>query len=292
MSSFYFGQGPTDLTEAQDFFRQQITAHPETHWFALVDGAFDYEQRTGLARFGGISCYQSPDLEGLGDVAPQLVALGSSRSAHYDVLNRLLRHCSERPMLSVLASRVTMTELLGQWQPHHWVHTSDGQKLLLRFADTRVLSVLPAVLTPDQWAALTSPLQSWFYIDRTGRPGICALAATNTAEASHIELDAFQLDAFVERSEADTLLDYLVQHMFDVIPADAPRASVYERIAAVCALAQANGIDSWADKVALATADCLTGSAFLADPRLADVLADGDWPRDGLGERLAEESIF
>jgi hypothetical protein len=290
MSNFYFGQDPTDLARTLDFFQQQSAIHPEAYWLALVDGAFDYEQRSNLAHFGGISCYNSPDLEGLADVAPRLIALGTS-STYHEVLSRLMRHCSERPMLSVIASHVSMIELLDQWQPHHWVRTSDGQKLLLRFADTRVLPVLSKVLVPEQWAALTSSMQSWFYIDRKGRPDICVLAASGMTTVSEIELDASQLDALVEHSEADSLLDYLVQHMFDVIPADAARASVYGRISAVCALARAHDVDSWADKVALATADCLTDSAFLADPRLPNVLADSDWPQDGLGERLIKESI-
>ncbi|MDP9911475.1 hypothetical protein J2W27_003599 [Variovorax boronicumulans] len=291
MSHFYFGQNPTDLTRVLDYFQQQITAYPEAYWFALVDTAFDHEQRVNLDYLGGISCYRSLDIEPLGDVAPRLFALDGHPSSDLDILKRLLRHCSERPMLSVLAADATMSELLDQWQPHHWVYTADGQKLLLRFADTRVLPMLPSVLNPDQWAALTSSVRSWFYIDRTGQPSICALTDADTTPAFQIELDARQLGTLVDRSEADTLLDYLVQHMFDVIPADASRATVYELLASTCTLAQTNGIDSWTDKVALATAACLTGSAFFSNPRLTEVLAEGDWPPNGLGERLVAESI-
>lgn len=290
MSDGFYAQDPTDLSLTQAFFAQQMDAAPKVHWAALIDSAFDHGHRSVLGRFGGIACYATQDLEGLFEVSPQLIPL-HGESAHA-TLTRLLQHCSARPMLSVLASEVPLAELVREWHARYWAQTTDGQRLLLRFADTRVLPVLQTTLSPAQWAGLTAPLQQWFYIARTGKPASCALAPEGTVQVSDIELKPRQLDQLVEAAEPDTLLDYFAEHMPDVLPLDISQAEMHRRASLILELARLHGIESWGDKVALTLAEWQTDGVFRDDPRLVGLLQSGNWPRDGLGERLAEEDFI
>lgn len=90
----------------------------------------------------------------------------------------------------------------------------DENFLLLgfRFADTRILTHLPNVLTPQQWYEMTAPIQQWTFSDRRGDEVVLALPedrASVIPENKQFTLSAGQLEIFINASEPDRLLDTL-----------------------------------------------------------------------------------
>lgn len=289
MNKIFYAQDATDLDAVESFLLQQIQAAPSNHWTALVDGAFDYGQPKPLQRLGGSTCYTSKDLEGLQSASLQLVDLSS---VGHTKLRRLLEHCSTRPMLSVIGSTLPLAQLIQTWLPYHWVSTDDGQRLLLRFADTRVLPVLPTILEPEQWASLAAPIRQWLYVARDGQPASCALPPQEVPPAKAIELSITQLGQLLNSAEPDILLDFFAENLSDSLPKGISHSELHRRAALIVNLAHAHGIEAWADVVALALAEWQTHGAFREKPALAALLQSGDWPANELGERLLEENLL
>lgn len=269
-----------------------MKAQPDLHWAALVDGAFDYPS-TELAPYAatGINCYMLDAFEGLQAAAPWLMPLSSS-DPDQQQLRKLLRHCKERPMLSFVASREPTMTLKEGWANLHWICTADEQRMLLRMADTRILPMLPQVLTAAQWAAFTAPLEHWLLINREGQLVTCPLAAKDTTSSTKIELTQAQLDTLLQAAEADAVIDLFVENMPEIIPADIKKSQLYNLIDESCQLAQAYQIQTFSDTVSLAVAACLTSGESNKDPKLLALLGAGEWTPSKLGEAILDENII
>lgn len=287
MSEMFYAQDATDIGAAQRFWEAQMQAAPNGHWMAFVDGAFDYGQSKRLAQWGGITCYASQDLAGLQSVSPLLIELMDDKAGRQR-LRRLLEHCNARPMLSIIHSTVPAAQLAQLWLPCHWITTGDGQRLLLRFADTRVLPVLPSVLQPEHWAKLSQPIKAWFYIARDGRVAPCPLAPPAIPPSTAIEIDTTQLEKLLDAADPDLLLDFFADHLPDALPTDIQRSDLYKQASAIINLARTYHVNAWADIVTLMLTEWQTQGEFLKNPKITALLQEGNWIQGKLGEDISE----
>ena len=292
----YYAQNPTDESAALAFFSAQFASEPELRWMAVIDGAFDYAAAGVAPSFsGGLNCYESntEELDDLAPAAPWLIALRPDASG-LERLAALITHCSGRPMLSVLATPVFADELIAYWQPLHWLHMKDKQRFLLRFFDTRVVAVLPEVLTARQWAAIAAPLAHWFYIDRDGAVKSAPPVAPATTRAPMLEMSQKQIDALMDFSAPDAAIDFLSDYSAELIPKEMLPSRFHRHITAVFELARKHHIESWPDQVGLVNAECITRGAFRAParlPALEHLLRSKSWTAGGLEELLVDNSF-
>lgn len=120
-------------------------------------------------------------------------------------MRMLLRRCNGWPMVSLIETPETLTQLsarLSAW----CIVEADGQRFNFRFPDTRRLPAIFQTLDSTQRVEFAGPARHWSYTGREGRwneldvPGISAEPAQNPV------LDDRQFAALVDDSRADELL--------------------------------------------------------------------------------------
>ncbi|RQO48813.1 hypothetical protein DBV14_19330 [Variovorax sp. KBW07] len=288
----YFAQDPTNLEAAKKFLTDAFATEPELHWIVLVDGAFDHGNGAAGTVYEGLNCYAAEyPLNDLAGAAPWLVELDALAQSH-EQIEKLLAHCSGRPMLSFLASRIPVRALAKRWLPLHRVHTSDKQRLLLRFADTRTLPLLPDILLPAQWADIAAPLVHWFFVAREGAMVPLPLPDAEGDSPSALRLSQVQLDAMVKACEPDAALDMLAEQMPEIFAPNVAHGKLHGYIKRkTFGLIDRYGIENWTDKVSLVTAELLTNGKMHEDPKLQELLLTKAWQPGNLREALLDHKL-
>lgn len=92
-----------------------------------------------------------------------------------------------------------------------YLHTQDGQRYYLRYADSRCLTALWPVLMASQQRALLGPVQRWVYTDRRMQSNAISLSHEMHADAAdrvtgHLRLTDRQLGGLLQRCWPDQLL--------------------------------------------------------------------------------------
>jgi hypothetical protein len=105
-------------------------------------------------------------------VAPWLVALTDADGGA--LLKRTIDLALERPAVVWLASSKPMDVLAGHLARRVDVKLDDGQELLLRWYDPRILAHLAGALEPDAAAAFLSAAKRWHTLDQRGHHGVHA----------------------------------------------------------------------------------------------------------------------
>lgn len=288
--SEFYGQDPAKISAVQADLIAQAAGQPDLHWAALIDAAFDYPSANEAPYWiHGINCYGGAAYEGLGKAAPVLVPLDPINDQTF--LTRLLRHCYDRPMISFLASRIELKQLSELWDPLHWVTAVDHQRMLLRLADTRTLAMLPRVLKPAQWAALSGPVAQWAIIDRLGNLASLAVAEADATKVQTIHFELDQLAALLSAAEPDNVLSLLSDSMSDIFPKDMLGSMRYETVAESCELARKYEVSNWSDVVSLAVAAFLSQGQTNQEESLAAYLASKRWNVGDLGAGLVSEGF-
>lgn len=291
----YFAQDPTDLKAAEIILTDAFVAEPNLHWIALIDGAFDHGNGAAGTIYQGLNCYAAEyPLNDLVGAAPWLIDLDPLERDHKQ-LSKLLAHCSGRPMSSVIASRIPARSLGKRWLPLHHVHTSDGQRLLLRLADTRTLPLLPEVLSPAQWAGIAAPLARWFLVNREGATVTIALPEPTEGEAappSALRLSQVQIDALVKASEPDAALDLLADQMPEVFAPNVAHGKLHGYIKKkTFGLIEKYGIENWTDKVSLVAAELLSNGNIHNHPKLEELFLTKAWQPGNLRQALLDREL-
>lgn len=268
-----------------------VLSKPELTWAALIDTAFDYAQGATTADFGSvIDCYEFPELQGLSVVAPCLVALAPENTLRMQVA-RLIRHCQGRPMISFVGTTGSIKDISEKWRAMHMVSVIDEQEMLLRFADTRVLSYLPEILTSPQWGAICSTLSYWTYFDRSGRLVKCDIPGLSD-HAEKLLITKEQLDKLINVSHPDALMALIEESMFDIIPLGHLPSERYQMIKNSYELAKRNSVNDNADILALAVTAYISEGKSNFDQRLESLLSQRTWPNGSLGDAIVEAEIF
>jgi hypothetical protein len=108
--------------------------------------------------------------------------------------------------------------------------------MLLRFADTRVLAVLPHILEPTQWRAYTEPLAYWLVLERDGLFTSLKMAQEDIKSDEVIRLSQPQIDTLLQASQPDAIIDLLRETMSDIVPNEIRNSALHALITASCEL--------------------------------------------------------
>jgi Domain of unknown function (DUF4123) len=218
-------------------------------------------------------------------------------------VNGLLHHRAERPMLSFVLSPLDAPALIAQWQGTLTCQTDDGQRFLLRFADTRVQPALAVHLAYGAWSWLSAHVHAWLSLARNGQPAWLSLPPDRQARQAELatrpaaqqqRLDDQALDALLADSLPDAVLDALAERLPEVLSAQGhaagapgrPRSEVHAWVARACQVAAQEGVDAFDSQVMLAAAVLLSDGALLADPALTGLLREHGRDAGALNEAL------
>jgi hypothetical protein len=268
-----------------------IRAERVQNWYALIDTAFDYKKRAFPLPAGSTPVYQGISLEDLQPVSPALVPIPIDRKDTLHCIHELLAHCSGRPMLSFLATspNITAEQLISHWQPLHRVRTPDGQKLLLRFADTRTLSHLPRTLTPEQWAAWHRDINEWFHINRRGDLERLPPPKSGAKPVNEIRLGEDQFARMLEATDTDAILDFIRDNQPEAIPEHLNGFQFYQYAELSLNTLRRHNIQSSQDAMSIIVGAISTDGKLLREPQLNAFLSAKQWESGKLGATLAGE---
>lgn len=270
----YFAVDAASVPDITAKLVELFQTSPKANWTAVVDRAFDHGRAPYTYPGFPEALYACDELDALMEVSPLLIPLGIGEpDALHDCLWDLVEHCSGRPMLSFVASPKTAEELVPNWQKCTRVMTSDGQKMMLRFTDTRVLPSLQDTLDKDSWAALTHELDVWWYIDRAGNLASVKPAKTDQPSRFPILVDKREINRLLDWSFADAVIDAMSA---DIRPTT-NKAAFFNQIAAVCKFAREKEIEVFPDVVALGEFDTQEEGRGLSNPRLLKLVAERAW---------------
>lgn len=183
-------------------------------------------------------------------------------------IRSLLQRCSAWPMLSLIETPESITELAARLSA--WcIVEADGQRFNFRFPDTRRLPAIVRTFHPEQRAQFTGPLVRWSYINREGHWDELDVQGVNAEPASNPVLTDWQFAALVDDSRADEVLVLLGDrgHLVDTHPSIS-HARVIDalRVAVSGQLAEADVFDwcEWYWQHAEAGQDLSIDAAFQA----------------------------
>ena len=277
--------GADALVEA---LTQQLELQQGAKWMALIDTAFDYGSKPLRWHAETIPLYDCEEMYQFLEVSPVLLPLTSGNQEQLTKEIAVLSdHCKNRPMLSFMATSLSINEVAVALRHFLKVTTEDGQSFVLRFADTRILSALADVLRPASWHSLTHTLNAWYCINRVGALKQLPFVEDNLKVQDKLTLNAQELVNLLERGQPDAVIDVIFEQLPDLVP-NTHRAEFYRHIAEVCAYAKLHKVDAFPDMVALATLACATNNKLLSNPKLKSLLALGEWESGSLISKLEE----
>ena len=273
----YFAVESRDPGIWLDGLLQRIDGAPDVHWSALVDGVFDHEGKPFAAPVQRYPLYGDIGaLRELVPASPYLLPLdGIAGVERRDLLAALGTHCQGRPMLSFVASWQSAERLAELWQPClQPVVADDDTPYLLRFADTRVLSALPVVLSQGGWDRLTAPLVQWHLVNREGALGMLPLteprAETQAYRDEPLRLSQEELDRMVDAAIPDAVLDLMYR---EALLPEIGKVEAYRLVARCCEVARMHQAEAAPDIALLALYAMAKGEASLEGPEFLQWLA-------------------
>jgi hypothetical protein len=290
-NSIYYSVDDVSIVRSVAKIIDVVTSKPELTWGALIDTAFDYGRgKTRLDFERVIDCYDFPELQSLHAVAPCLIGLFSGSDLHVQV-TRLIRHCQGRPMLSFVGTTDSLEGISAGWRDMHMVSVIDEQKMLLRFADTRVLSYLPQVLTSPQWRAICGAVSHWTYFNRSGCLVTCDIPDSNERPGK-VSITKEQLERFLDESHPDALMALIGESMCDIAPPDSSASERYRMTFDSYRLSKKYEVKDNADVLSLAVAAFLTKGESNVDQRLEALLRQRAWAVGALGTAIVDAEII
>ena len=182
--------------------------------YLLLDGAMTPDssaKQTVLADNKAKWCEPLLGVRNLRMFSPFLIDLhkvfqigGSLQKSLTDVVNACPMHLH----VSYFESDLELPKISNHLSKFICFRDQDMQTYGLRLADCRISSVLPQVLTKQQWTYLTSPIATWKIHTRRGElTSIPVYTSEGSLEDEYVfALNADQVDALVQASEADALL--------------------------------------------------------------------------------------
>jgi hypothetical protein len=181
---------------------------------APVEGAYQELQRLGVS-FESLFDH-SPE-ESLIEIAPLLFEASAAPAALRPRLFAWLQDLAyASPCLSWCRSERPLSDVAAHLRRFHVVDVSDGQSMIMRWYDTRVLPIWLACLGADQAAAFTAGTWGWQYVDRSGAvvmdpvqgKGV-PFPAVKPLGQQLIALNDQQLALLVGAADLDVLLSHL-----------------------------------------------------------------------------------
>lgn len=275
----YFAQNPpspgipAEIADAIGAFGRQNNA---LRVYALIDCAHDEQFFASTYRRPAIkqSLYEQTSLESLGRLAPFLLQAPVQGDGLLNWLQDIFALCGQRPMLSIVCTGLDIDAFARHMRPYLVAITEDTMRWPVRWADTRVLPMLLAALTPPQRDHLLSPVYGWWAVDRKGE-GIAWEGGQNArpepAGFDQLPLRDAGFASLVEQAEPDAILAGIDEAQPDVLR-DLSPAWCHARVASHLKIASAHGIESARDRHHFCVLALLLRDGFVSDPAIADVL--------------------
>lgn len=196
---------------------------------AQADKAYAWLRKRKLTN---ISLFERTPEEHLVDIAPTLIPIGHlSADSIRKVCDWAIDLAYRAPCLCWMASQLSLDELAAHLRKFHVVALSDGQAMMLRWYDTRVLPVWFACMTPSQAAQFTTGLLNIHYINRAGVASTIPYPPLENAtpdctqiQAPLLRLTDQQFGMLLDASE----IDMLVSHLRRVITDETNKISTWD----------------------------------------------------------------
>jgi len=288
--------------ETADQIVYTICARQDLDWFALLDTAFDYGKPGFPLPPDAVNCFEGVIfLDDMKMLAPVLIPVGPSVASERvpPLIEHRDGHCDEpprdgRPMLSFLGVEkgLTAAELVEQWKGLHFVYPEDGERYLLRIADTRTLAKMPKFLEVEQWQALHQNIAEWHIIGRRGKLEEILLEKTDKRLPFKLNLTEKQFAKMVELDEPDNAISSINQLQLDIIPEDMTGYRFFDLASQMLWKTKQYGITSWNDIISLAILAVGTNGEILDDSDVDAWMQAKDWEEGKIGNVLYSAPCF
>lgn len=263
-----------------------MLASADLNWMALVDGAFDLQSRKVPDWPKKEFLFNYAGFEDVVQASPFLLQLEThSAEALKRQLRKLIKHRSNRPMLSLLSSKHSVHDICLRWRDFVNVSVVDDQDLILRFADTRILEILPSCLSPGNWSRLSNMLENWIYFDRQGRLSAVLPKNAEYVDEKKVELSREEFGCLIDRCEPDAIINFLYKNQTELLDNCAPYFA-YQRAKAVSEYCRHYRVDRFPDVVALVTFDLVSNIPVEQNIALKDLLVSDIWNPGNLIDHL------
>jgi hypothetical protein len=204
---------------------QRLARHPGSRFSALIDCAFApsevAELLIGTPAETVLSLYADTPLKDCEELAPILVQLPSDHTERLAAVARWLALCDGKPMLSFIASGLSITELKRHFSAFLQVSDDDGMHYALRFADVCMTPDILDCLQPEQRETWLNGMYDWWIIARDG--ALQRLGGTNATPVAATPNEWFGQQIgnagvmrLFRKNEADYVLNYLDEMMLPV----------------------------------------------------------------------------
>jgi hypothetical protein len=181
--------------------------------YLLIDGAFV----PGLHKTLATECKSLlfAALPGFSDDAADASPFLTAYVPWHKRIRSLLQRCSGWPMLSVIETPESLTELCARLSAWCLVE-ADDQRFNFRFPDTRRLPAIFRILNVEQRAQFAGPAVRWSYIGRDSGWHELNLKGVDAETVINPVLDSQQFAALVDDSRVDELLVLLGDRGYEV----------------------------------------------------------------------------
>jgi len=270
----YFAMDEGNIAEQSQKLETLLKELPDgLYCYALVDDGFDYQRRKIWQSKASWPLYHLQDWGELREVSPRLIELHPD---NLQDLQRLLRHCKGRPMLSFLTSQLSAPAVRDAWQRSLNATTEDGQWYVVRFADTRIAASLPQVLAAAAWQRLCEPVEQWLIIDRHSQLRALPMPPKTLPPDAQDPwlLSTQEFTALMQAAQADVLADQLHEGFSDLLPSSG--AVLHGWLQRTADLLAEHHIEDAPEQLTVAVAMCYSEGRLLDDPLLHQALAQPD----------------
>ncbi|WP_211467414.1 DUF4123 domain-containing protein [Collimonas silvisoli] len=258
----YYGVDPhhPELSSLiQTIISATIEKHGKLYVYALIDGTFDDNvghqlwEYSKQADTGVVSLYDNTVLSGYEECAPFLVNLSSEN------LPTLLKLSEGKPMLSIVQSPLPIKALQQHFAAFLQIRTtSDGMRMVLRFADTMCSQNVLNMFNDTQRSAFCSGFTAWHLINRKGMlttiDGTCldmtAYMPPAVGEGNAIDVTDRQYAALIDAGEADYILCDLAKQAHFLV-AERTSSTLYSMISGLLKQLTEYGIKKDKERYAL-----------------------------------------
>lgn len=195
----------------------------------VVDTSHAEGAHAQLERWGVPYCslFEGTPEEPLIEIAPLVIGTGElSQAVQTQLFAWAETLALSAPAVSWLTSRHPAQAMAEHLRHFHIVGLTEGQSMLLRWYDTRILPVLLACLGPAQAEAFTAGMLRWDYVDRFGQVVALPVAAHDGGFPAAppfgeplLALSDEQYGMLVDAAD----LDVLLRHLRQIIPDETRR---------------------------------------------------------------------
>ena len=280
-------------TELASIFQAAHAIDSRQSLYALIDGAFEYarpRRKHVKWREGAVNLYASTALESLGDAAPFLLPVSNERQEQRKTLRSLQSNCTDMPMLSFIISTQTVTTLASSLHRFIQVEIDGLQQFVLRFADTRILPELDALMTSECQPGWRVGITEWIMPDRAGRltrlPQYTPQGESTDNRPKMLLGSQTFLDRLVDAGFADAVLDAIFDQNKDLLLSNMPSVG-YRTVHDLHTIAAEYRIDNFPDIVIFCTTGLATSKTFHCHPAFNSILKNRQWRTNQLGTAFA-----